>query len=125
MVKELSDKHKRAINAGRVAAGYPKIKWKKKTTSKKKTTTKKAPKNSQWKNKSLTMPMKNGKPYKKGDKPPFTYKKYNYKVKISKTAGGGKTVQLQKEPPKDHIREMIAAWSMFEVKTPKNRYTVD
>ena len=29
MVKELSDKHKRAINAGRLAAGYPKIKWKK------------------------------------------------------------------------------------------------
>ena len=39
MVKELSDKHKRAINAGRLAAGYPKIKWKKndKKKTKKKT----------------------------------------------------------------------------------------
>ena len=30
-----------------------------------------------WKNKSITMPMKNGRPYKKGDKPPYTYQKYN------------------------------------------------
>ena len=47
MVKELSDKHKRAINAGRVAAGYPKIKWKKKTKEKakiKKKATKRLPK---------------------------------------------------------------------------------
>ena len=40
MVTELTDKHKRAINRGRVEKGYPKIKWKK-TETKKKTTTKK------------------------------------------------------------------------------------
>ena len=29
MVTELTDKHKRAINRGRKAKGYPRIKWKK------------------------------------------------------------------------------------------------
>ena len=82
-----------------------------------------------WKNKSITMPMKNGRPYKKGDKPPYTYQKYNYKVKLSKKnippRGGAwvyDTVVLQKEPPKNHISEMIAVWSVFEVITPKNRW---
>ena len=86
-------------------------------------------KNQQWKNKSLTMPMKNGKPMKNGDKPPFTHKKYNYKVKLSKRNKYDPSwtydyVELQKEPPKNHIAEMIPAWSVFEVKTPKNRYTL-
>jgi len=80
-----------------------------------------------WKNKSITMPMKNGKPYKKGDKPPYTYKKYNYKVKLSKKNSKGAwtydNVVLQKEPPNNHISEMIADWGVFEVITPKNRFT--
>ena len=79
-----------------------------------------------WKNKSITMPMKNGRPYKKGDKPPYTYQKYNYKVKLSKKNSKGvwlyDNVVLQKEPPNNHISEMIAAWSVFEVITPKNRF---
>jgi len=73
------------------------------------------------------MAMKNGKPYKKGDKPPYTYKKYTYKVKLGKKNNKGiwlyDTVMLQKEPPIRHIREMIAAWSIFQVITPKNRYS--
>ena len=79
-----------------------------------------------WKNKSITMPMKNGRPYKKGDKPPYTYQKYNYKVKLSKKNSKGAWtydyVVLQKEPPRDHISEMIADWGAFAVITPKNRY---
>jgi len=80
-----------------------------------------------WKNKSLTMPLKNGKPYKQGDKPPYTYKKYNYKVKLGKKNNKGiwayDSVMLQKEPPSNHINEMIAAWSIFEVITPSARYS--
>ena len=80
-----------------------------------------------WKNKSITMPLKNGKPYKQGDKPPFTYKKYNYKVKLGKKNNKGiwayDSVMLQKEPPSNHINEMIAAWSIFEVITPSARYS--
>ena len=80
-----------------------------------------------WKNKSITMPLKNGKPYKQGDKPPYTYKKYNYKVKLGKKNNKGiwayDSVILQKEPPRNHINEMIVDWSIFEVITPNNRYS--
>jgi len=79
-----------------------------------------------WKNKFITLPLKNGRPYKTSDKPPYTYKKYNYKVKLSKKNTKGSWtydyVVLQKEPPRDHISEMIADWGVFAVITPKNRY---
>ena len=29
-----------------------------------------------WKNKFITLPLKNGRPYKTGNKPPYTYRSY-------------------------------------------------
>ena len=103
MVRELTDKHLRALNRGRKAKGLKPIRRKKIDPQEKKD---RAFMEKQYKNKSINM----------------SGKKHTYKASFS---ARGKEVQLKKNAPNSHIREMFADWGVDTIQIPKGYYTRD